>query len=439
MLVSGTVLYAMGVTLLRTGTALSLFILDSFPSVIRSFLTNDQNVLIGFLVSLLIVAILVDQLSKARLREHSSTKKIVALEDEIKQKTIEAQRFQQSVENSSEASAIALPDLRFVYVNPAWQKLTGFSKEEALGQNLAIIQSPSMKQHVTEEMLRISRQGQSYHSEECVFRKKNGEEYFAEQTMYPIMQHGKPIFFVIIHHDITTRVRSDNAKSEFISLASHQLRTPLTALRLTLGALLRGQLGKVEPEAEQAATRAMEYVIRMAEIVHTMLNISQMEEGRMKPVASSVDIASLLASARTEFEFEISRKNQTCTIECPDDLNCSTDKALLREVVSNLLANALRYTPSEGTVTMTARRERDTLRLEVRDSGCGIPSYQTDKIFTKFFRGENVKKMDTAGTGLGLYLVHAIVTMLDGSVSFTSVEGEGTIFTVLLPLLPAYT
>ncbi len=402
-------------------------------------MTTDVNVLMGFLVSILIIAILVNQLRKARQRERSITMKIDELEDVIKQKAIEVQRFQQAVENSSEASAIVLPDLRYVYVNPAWQRQTGYPKNEALGQTLALIQSSNMKLSVMDEMLRISRQGHSNYSEDCVFKKKNGEEFFAEQTMYPIMQNGQPIFFVLVHHDITARVHSDTAKSEFISLASHQLRTPLTALRLTLDALLRGQLGKVEPATEQAATSAMEYVVRMADTLHTMLNISQMEEGRMKPVAATVHIAEFLTSVLSNFDFEISRKKQKCTIDCPKDLDCVTDQALFWEVVNNLLANALRYTPDAGTVTMTARSEGDKLRLDINDSGCGIPSYQTEKIFTKFFRADNVMKTDTEGTGLGLYLVHAIVRLLQGSISFTSTEGKGTIFTVHVPLSASYT
>lgn len=405
---------------------------------VRSVLTNDLNLLVGLLVALLVIAILVDQLNQTHKRESKSTKKIVELEDEIKRKAVESQRFQQAVENSSEASAIVLPDLRYVYVNPAWQRLTGYPKSEAIGQTLALIQSSNMKLHVIEEMLRISRQGRSNYSEDCVFRKKNGEEYFAEQTMYPIMQNGQPIFFVLIHHDITARVRSETSKSEFISLASHQLRTPLTALRLTLGALLRGELGKVPPETEKAATRAMEYVVRMAQTVHTMLNISQMEEGRMKPLAAPVSIARFLASIKEEFDLEIQRKKQICTIECAPDLVCSTDQALLREVVSNLLGNAIRYTPDGKSVTMTARREGEKFRFDIGDAGVGIPSYQAEKIFTKFFRADNVMKTHTEGTGLGLYFVFSIIQILGGSISFTSKEGDGTIFTVLLPLHPAY-
>ncbi len=437
-LVSMMLLYAFVVAILRAGLILSQSLLTQFPLRAQAFLTSDLNLLLGFLSSLLVIAILVDQLSQVQKREEKKAKKIVELEDVIKQKAIEVQRFQKAVENSSEASAIVLPDLRYVYVNPAWQHLTGYPRDEAIGQTMAIIQSSNMKLHVLEEMLRISRQGRSNYSEECVFKKKNGDEYFAEQTMYPIMENGEPIFFVIIHHDITARIRSDQAKSEFISLASHQLRTPLTALRLTLGALLRGQLGKVEPETEQAATRAMEYVVRMAETVHTMLNISQMEEGRMKPFAAPVHIADFLSSIRSEFDLEISRKKQICEIICPKELDCSTDQALLREVIANLLANALRYTPNEGKVTMAAGIEGDKLRLDISDSGCGIPSYQMEKIFTKFFRADNVMKTDTEGTGLGLYLVHSVVKLLKGTISFTSKEGAGTIFTVHLPLFPAY-
>lgn len=425
------------VVLMRAGALLSLQVVSFLPHALQSLLADDLTLLFGFLVSLLVVAVLVDLLTRARSREKNSSREIEALRDEVAKKAIEARKFQQAVENSAEASAITLPDLRYVYINPAWQHLTGYSSEEAMGQTPALIQSSSMKLHVSEEMLRASREGRSHRSEECIFRKKNGEEYFAEETMYPIISQGTPVFFVLIHHDITARIRSDRAKTEFISLASHQLRTPLTALRLTLNALVRGQLGSVSETAEQAAARAMEYAVRMAGTVNTMLSISQVEEGYLKPSQSPVPLASFLTSIREDFQLEIQRKKQICTIDSPADLVCMTDQALLREVTTNLLGNALRYTRERGTVAMTARREGGNLRLDIADSGCGIPSYQVDKIFTKFFRGDNVVKIDTEGTGLGLYLVGSIIRLLQGSITFKTREGQGTTFSILLPLTPA--
>jgi len=182
----------------------------------------------------------------------------------------------------------------------------------------------------------------------------------------------------------------------------------------------------------------MEYAVRMAGTVSTMLSISQVEEGYLKPSQSSVLLAPLLASIREEFELEIQRKNQIFTVDCPADLVCTTDPALLREIVMNLLGNALRYTPERGTVTVSARSEGGNLRLVIADSGCGIPSYQADKVFTKFFRGDNVVRMDTEGTGLGLYLVRSIIQLLQGSITFKTKEGQGTTFSILLPLTPAH-
>lgn len=423
---------------MRTGALFSSRVVSFLPRALQSLLEDDLTLLFGFLVSLLLIAILVELLTWAHRREKNSFREIEVLKDEIQKKAIEARKFQQAVENSAEASAITLPDLRYVYVNPAWQRLTGYARDEALGQTPALIQSSEMKLHVSEGMLRACREGKSHRSEECIFRKKNGDEYFAEETMYPILSEGKPIFFVLIHHDITARIRSDRAKSEFISLASHQLRTPITALRLTLNALVRGELGPIPKTAEQAAARAMEYAVRMAGTVSTMLSISQVEEGYLRPSQLPVLLTPLLESIREDFALEIQRKNQICTVDSPADLVCTTDQALLREIVMNLFGNALRYTPEHGTVTVSARKENDKLHLDIADSGCGIPSYQVDKVFTKFFRGDNVVKMDTEGTGLGLYLVRSIIQLLQGSITFRTREGQGTTFSILLPLTPAH-
>lgn len=433
-----TFLVALFVAAVRADGLLPVSLVTFFPTWAKAFLENDFALFAGLLLALLVNASLADQLKKARKLEAMNAETIEALEDEIREKALEARKFQQAVENSSEASAIVLPDLRYVYVNPAWQRITGYSRAEALGKTTALLQSSRMKPSVIDGVLRTGPREGNSRSDQCVLKRKNGEEYYAEEAMYPILDLGKLIFYVLTHRDITARVRSDHAKSEFISLASHQLRTPMTAVRLTLSAFLRGQLGTISAQAEEAASRAMEYLINMAETVRTMLSISRLEEGSLKPAETPIVLATLLASIREDFEPEIKRKKQRCGIECPADLICVTDQALVREVIENLWSNALKYTAENGSILLRASREGKNLRLDVEDSGYGIPTYQQEKTFTKFFRADNVMKMKTEGTGLGLYLAHAITRLLGGSLAFTSVENAGSTFTIFLPLLPPH-
>ena len=116
-----------------------------------------------------------------------------------------------------------------------------------------------------------------------------------------------------------------------------------------------------------------------------------------------------------------------------DGFSCFTDPALLKETLSNLLSNAVKYSPDGGTISISVRKNTEKIAITVKDTGCGIPRKEQEKVFTKFFRAPNAMKIKTDGTGLGLYLVQSLVKLLGGSITFTSEENKGTVFTIVLP------
>jgi PAS domain S-box-containing protein len=249
----------------------------------------------------------------------------------------------------------------------------------------------------------------------------------------PIFDKGTYRGFLLLYRDITQEKRIDASKSEFMSLASHQLRTPLTTIRWVLGRLERRLKGHISPQDERLVQEGKNATMRMADTIDTMLGISRIEAGKVKLDIAQVQVCPLLEGLLLEFKEEGKRRHQSLTLECDPHVQLQTDEKLLREILSNLVSNAVKYTPERGTIRVTVTEDDEHAHIVVTDTGLGIPSHQQEKIFTKFFRGENVIQHDTNGTGLGLYLVYLLSRILNGDITFTSEENKGTSFTLTLP------
>ncbi len=239
---------------------------------------------------------------------------------------------------------------------------------------------------------------------------------------------------LLLVRDISLQRRMDAVKSEFMSLASHQLRTPLTGVRWALSRLKRLFSGRMNEEEERLLSQASASAAAMAQTIRTMLSISRAEANLHSLTFADVSMADFLRSVQEESAESAAAKHIEFAVICPENITVRTDPVVLREIVSNLLSNAIKYTPEGGTVRLQAAQYHDCVRLRVQDTGYGIPQHQHEMIFTKFFRGENILQMDTHGTGLGLYLVSHLVSALGATIRFESQEGKGTTFTVQLPL-----
>jgi PAS domain S-box-containing protein len=234
--------------------------------------------------------------------------------------------------------------------------------------------------------------------------------------------------------DITEQKKLDKAKTEFVSLASHQLRTPLATMKWFMDMLLSGDIGELPDKQKEYVQKLYTVNGEMAELVDILLNVSRIEIGALvldKKKANAVDIAE---SILTELSSQIARKYLIIDKRYGNALqDITTDPKLLRIVIQNLVSNSVKYTPDGGTITITFTQTGSQGQIIITDTGMGIPREQQDKIFTKLFRADNVRTQSAAqGTGLGLYLVKSIIEALGGSISFTSEEGKGSVFTITL-------
>ena len=347
----------------------------------------------------------------------------------------EIQKFQEAVDASTDAIAITSPDLAYIYVNPAWEHLTGYAQAEVIGRTPEIILSDKTDPELVRKLLNISsasadQQHAILHSDLFIHRRKDGSEYNAERSVYPIREKGKVAFYVFIHRDISARMRTDLAKSEFISLASHQLRTPLTGIRWALSVLDMKKLTKEQRHIIESAHTA---AANMSETIKAMLSISHLEAGDIEPEFEEVDLRTVLENVADVNDLHRKQNGLKLKVECPKNLRIRTDAQLLLEVLDNFLSNAYKYTPKGGNVNLCARREGKDVRIDVADTGYGIPLEEQARVAEKFFRASNVVGKAEPGTGIGLYLAYTVARLIGGSISFVSEEDYGATFTLFLP------
>lgn len=237
---------------------------------------------------------------------------------------------------------------------------------------------------------------------------------------------------LVVIFDITEQKQIEKTKTEFLSLASHQLRTPLVTTRWYAEALVSGDLGQVN-DGQRKYLEVIHNVNQdMIELVDVLLNTSRIEMGSLKMEKVKTNIESIVDSIYTELSMQIKEKKINF-IKKSNGLftDIETDPKLLRVIIQNLVSNAVKYTPNGGTITVDFDKKGAERRISISDTGYGIPKNQQDKIFTKLFRADNVKNLQSSqGTGLGLYLVKSIAVSMGGNIKFVSEENKGSTFTL---------
>ncbi len=326
---------------------------------------------------------------------------------------------------------------KITYVNHAFKDMVGWTTEEVLGKHIVKVVPREDEQGdvvlFKERILTRVLSGEKVIADltkPFYYIRKDKSRFPASSIVTSIVLDGKKVGIVEAFRDITKEKESDRMKTEFMSLASHQLRTPLTEIRWALSLLKRESLGEEQMKVVKVAYEA---AVHMAEIIKKMLMISRLEEDEVEPRFSNVFLLSAIEKVARLAEMRRQRKGQVLTVNCTADLCVRTDELLFTEILSNLLSNAYKYTPQGGSIRVDAKKDGEKIRIDVTDTGYGIPLAEQGRIAEKFFRASNIAKRDESGTGIGLYMVYSTAKLIGGSISFVSVENKGTTFSLVFP------
>ncbi len=242
---------------------------------------------------------------------------------------------------------------------------------------------------------------------------------------------------VTVFRDITEQKILEAAKQQFISIAAHQLRTPLSGIKWALSLLLDAGGGELNDQQRVLVMKSSESVNRLIGLVNDLLDVDRIESGRIQFKFVPTDAMDLFRNVLFELTPQISHKQISLKILPPSNLpKVPVDQESMRAVFQNLLENAIRYTPPQGTITLAATADDHSVNLSITDTGIGIPFGEQKKIFTRFFRASNAVKREPNGSGLGLYIAKQIVDRHRGSLWFETTVGKGTTFHVSLPIHP---
>lgn len=263
---------------------------------------------------------------------------------------------------------------------------------------------------------------------------KNGDVLPVHITVSPIIINDLPTGAIEVFRDLTSEQQLDIAKEDFVSLASHQLRTPATAVKSILSMLLNGDFGPLtETQAEYLAKTASSNN-RQLQVIEDLLSVAQVDAGKMELDLQYLDLAGLLRETISDHLSSLSSRNQTLNLQTPRQARLLVDPQKLRMAVDNLISNASKYSPEGTSIWVDLDIDSESATLTIRDEGVGIPPADLPKLFTKFQRLPNELSPAAGGTGLGLFLTKSIINLHHGTLSVASRVGEGTTFTIRLPV-----
>ncbi len=238
-----------------------------------------------------------------------------------------------------------------------------------------------------------------------------------------------------IFYDFTREKMVDRLKSDFISIVAHQLRTPLSAIKWVISMVAGEDVGKISEEQKVFLDKAYLSNERMIILVNDLLNVSRIEEGKFGYVFKMVDFQEILNAVIGNVEGLVARKHIRVNITKPSKMSLvNLDQSKIILALQNIIDNAIKYTPEYGEITMEIKETEEVLEVRIKDSGVGIPQIDQPRIFSKFFRSSNVVRMETEGSGLGLYIVKNIIEKHKGSIEISSEEGKGTEVVFRIPI-----
>lgn len=351
---------------------------------------------------------------------------------------------------TDEHAIVSFTDAKGVitYINKKFELVSGYSKKELIGKNHRIINSTHHSREFFKELWSTISHGSIWHGEVCN-RKKNGEIYWVLTTIYPFRdEDGKVEKYVSIRTDITDNKlneerlleakekaqESSKAKSQFLSVVSHEMRTPLNAIK-GFSELLLSHPDDFELKERNNFT---ELIYRnsgiLTDLINDLLDLSKLESQKMELHLEPVVLTNLLDGIDSTFKAIAKDKEVNFNLETQSDLpTLSLDRLKINQILINLTNNAIKFSPKGRSVILRTKYSNGTLTLEVEDEGIGIPEDKQSNIFSPFTQAESSISRKYEGTGLGLSICQSLVELMQGKIELKSALGVGSTFTAKIP------
>jgi len=327
-------------------------------------------------------------------------------------------------------------DKKIVLANPAFLHMIGFAGGIVKGRSAdeVIGCKPILK--IIDEALALPVASLAESCEEITLQNDNGDERVLSARCSPFRdRNGQNLGTTTVLHDITAIKKMDQMKSDFVSMVSHEIRSPMNSLLAQIKIISDGLAGDVTEKQQQILGRASDKIHNLTDLVSELLDLARIEAGMVAQDTEEVQIGALLEDQVSFHRAAAEQKNILIDLKEADNLPpVSANLQSMEEVITNLITNAIKYSPEESEITVSASVEGDYLSIKVSDTGFGIPEEDISKVFTRFHRVKDQNTRTIHGTGLGLAIVKSIVDSHHGSIKVESKLGHGTTFTVLLPL-----
>lgn len=317
---------------------------------------------------------------------------------------------------------------RIMLVNPAVEHLLGTSKSELVGKlHIEAGRNFGLSQYIDKCIDTGERVRQEVHIYYPV-------ERILDVNIAPYINvRGEAKGVVTVLHDITEIRRLEKIRSEFVANVSHELRTPITSIKGFTETLLDGAM-----QDEELCRNFLQIIYDESERLHRLiveiLDLSKIEQKRLSLTPAQVNVTHLVEEVVILVQEHIMRKRHTVLLPPREPIVITTDKDCLQQILLNLVANAVAYTPEGGRISLEINKQDKNILISVHDTGIGIPEADLARIFERFYRVDKARSRDSGGTGLGLAIVKHLCETLHGRIAVQSVEGEGSTFTVTIPV-----
>jgi len=370
---------------------------------------------------------------------------LIHWEEKMREKSeLEVTKLARVVQQTADHVLIASKNGAIEYVNPAFEKLTGYSAREVIGKNPRILKSGQMSPSFYENLWSTILAGRVFKAE-ITNKKKDGSLFYEEKSITPIRDsQGNITHFVSTGKDISERKqaeeelkKADQMKGEFMSMVSHELRTPLTAIKGFVQLLDQETYGNLSPVQKDFVAKIKTQSNHLDNLIISILDFTRLESGQRfdiqkEPVSLVNEIDEVVEGMRPDFE----KKEIKLNIDIPPDFpTIISDEAKIERILTNLLGNAFKFTPRRGTVTINAKVVGEKVFIVISDTGIGVAKENQEKIFERFYQVDSTITRGYGGIGMGLTIAKEIVEALGGKIWAESVgEGKGSSFIFTLPV-----